>query len=103
MVWIIFTTYRRGKLESGDIDVLLTHPSYTSTDGNARRSQLLKKVVNSLVSKKLIIDTISLGDVKFMVSLFSVRHTILFTSQTVKLSARSTQGMSLAAIYMSSR
>jgi len=70
MVWIMFTTYRRGKLESGDIDVLLTHPSFTSTVGNAKKSQLLKEVVNSLVSKKLIIDTISLGDVKFMVSLF---------------------------------
>jgi len=59
-------SYRRGKLESGDIDVLLTHPSYTSIDGNAKESQLLKKLVNSLVSKKLIIDTLSLGDVKFM-------------------------------------
>jgi len=66
----MFTTYRRGKLESGDIDVLLTHPSYTSTDGNANKTQLLKDVVKSLVSKKLIVDTISLGDVKFMVSLF---------------------------------
>jgi DNA polymerase beta len=67
---MLFTTYRRGKLESGDIDVLLTHPSYTSADGNAKKSQLLKEVVNSLLSKQLIIDTISLGDVKFMVSLF---------------------------------
>jgi hypothetical protein len=66
----MFTTYRRGKLESGDIDVLLTHPSYTSTEKKKKKSQLLKDVVKSLVSKKLIIDTISLGDVKFMVSLF---------------------------------
>lgn len=59
-------SYRRGKPESGDVDVLLTHPSYTSTDGNEKRSQLLKQVVTLLESKKLIVDTISLGDVKFM-------------------------------------
>ncbi|XP_021925589.1 DNA polymerase beta isoform X2 [Zootermopsis nevadensis] len=59
-------SYRRGKLESGDIDVLLTHPSYTSTDGSKKRSQLLKQVVSLLESKNIIIDTISLGDVKFM-------------------------------------
>lgn len=63
----MFKTYRRGKLESGDIDVLLTHPSYTSTDGSKKRSQLLKQVVSLLESKNIIIDTISLGDVKFMV------------------------------------
>jgi DNA polymerase beta len=68
----MFTTYRRGKLESGDIDVLLTHPSYTSTSGDKKKSQLLKRVVTLLESKKLIIDTISLGDVKFMVRLLSM-------------------------------
>lgn len=68
----MFTTYRRGKPESGDIDVLLTHPLYTSTDGNEKRSQLLKQVVTLLESKKLIIDTISLGDVKFMVRLLLI-------------------------------
>jgi DNA polymerase beta len=62
-------TYRREKLESGDVDVLLTHPSYTSTDGSEKSSHLLKQVVSLLESRKLIIDTISLGDVKFMVSI----------------------------------
>ncbi|PSN36153.1 hypothetical protein C0J52_13269 [Blattella germanica] len=59
-------SYRRGKAESGDIDILLTHPSYTSKDGNKKKSHLLKKVVDVLQSNNLIIDTISLGDVKFM-------------------------------------
>jgi DNA polymerase beta len=68
----MFTTYRRGKLESGDIDVLLTHPLYTSTDGDKKKSELLKQVVTLLESKKLIIDTISLGDVKFMVRLLLI-------------------------------
>jgi DNA polymerase beta len=68
----MFTTYRRGKLESGDIDVLLTHPSYTSMDGDKTKSELLKQVVTLLESKKLIIGTISLGDVKFMVRLLLI-------------------------------
>nr|CAD7458976.1 unnamed protein product [Timema tahoe] len=59
-------SYRRGKPDSGDIDVLLTHPSYTSKDGNSKKSQLLKKVVSLLESIGLITDTISLGDIKFM-------------------------------------
>ncbi|XP_063244396.1 DNA polymerase beta-like isoform X2 [Bacillus rossius redtenbacheri] len=59
-------SYRRGKPDSGDIDVLLTHPSFTSNDGASTKAQLLKKVVSLLESKKLITDTISLGDVKFM-------------------------------------
>jgi DNA polymerase beta len=74
----MFKTCRRGKLESGDIDVLLTHPSYTSTDGYKKRSELLKQVVTLLESKDLIIDTISLGDVKFMVSIITVKQTLKF-------------------------
>ncbi|KAJ9588358.1 hypothetical protein L9F63_018284 [Diploptera punctata] len=59
-------SYRRGKAESGDIDVLITHPSYNSKDGSKKKSHLLKNVVEVLKSKKLITETISLGDVKFM-------------------------------------
>lgn len=59
-------SYRRGKAESGDIDVLLTHPSYNSKDGSKKKSHLLKQVVDVLKTKSLIIDTISHGDVKFM-------------------------------------
>ncbi|KAJ4434325.1 hypothetical protein ANN_22882 [Periplaneta americana] len=59
-------SYRRGKPESGDVDVLLTHPSYTSVHGSKKKSHLLKQVVDLLHSKGLITDTISLGDVKFM-------------------------------------
>ncbi|BES87960.1 DNA polymerase [Nesidiocoris tenuis] len=60
-------SYRRGKLESGDIDVLVTHPSFTSeTKDKHLAASLLKKVVSCLEAKQLITDTISLGDVKFM-------------------------------------
>ena len=66
--------FRRGKAESGDIDVLLTHPSYNSKDGNKKKSHLLKLVVDALKSKNLIIDTISHGDVKFMVSNMNLQN-----------------------------
>lgn len=60
-------SYRRGKKESGDIDVLITHPSYTSEDkGAKKKSELLKVIVRCLEKEELIIDTISLGPTKFM-------------------------------------
>lgn len=63
-------SYRRGKAESGDIDVLITHPSYNSKDKESKhKSSLLKSVVDCLVEKKLITDTISQGGAKFMVNL----------------------------------
>lgn len=61
-------SYRRGKEESGDIDVLLTHPTYTSKEKESKKKiSLLKDVVECLEKKKLITDTISLGPTKFMV------------------------------------
>lgn len=70
---LTFICFRRGKLESGDVDVLLTHPSYTSKKNDKKlASSLLKSVVESLKNVFLITDTISLGDVKFMVSMLLV-------------------------------
>ncbi|CAK9831774.1 DNA polymerase beta [Anthophora retusa] len=60
-------SYRRGKEESGDIDVLLTHPTYTSKEKESKKKNFgLKNVVNHLEKKKIIVDTISLGPTKFM-------------------------------------
>lgn len=60
--------YRRGKMESGDVDVLITHPSYTSKTSNKNlKSNLLKAIVQTLEKCHLITETISLGDTKFMV------------------------------------
>nr|XP_012145526.1 PREDICTED: DNA polymerase beta-like isoform X1 [Megachile rotundata] len=60
-------SYRRGKNESGDIDVLLTHPTYTSKEKESKKKiSLLKNVVECLEKKDLITDTISLGPTKFM-------------------------------------
>ncbi|XP_012276350.1 DNA polymerase beta isoform X2 [Orussus abietinus] len=60
-------SYRRGKQESGDIDVLITHPSYTSEDKEEKKKcSLLDRIINVLKKEKLITDTISQGETKFM-------------------------------------
>lgn len=65
---IICGSYRREKEDSGDIDVLLTYPAYTSKEQKLKKeNSVLKNVVRSLEKKKLIVDTISLGSTKFMV------------------------------------
>lgn len=60
-------SYRRGKEESGDIDVLITHPSYTSVKRESKNKiNLLKNIVENLENNRLITDTISIGPTKFM-------------------------------------
>ena len=50
-------SYRRGLLESGDIDILITHPT----------DRFLKKIIKELINNKFIIDSLtSKGDTKFM-------------------------------------
>ncbi|KAM3964098.1 DNA polymerase beta-like isoform 2-T3 [Aphomia sociella] len=59
-------SYRREKSHSGDIDVLITHPSVKHSEEKKKHSeQLLKKIIDEL-NKDLITDTISMGDTKFM-------------------------------------
>jgi len=75
-------SYRRGLPTSGDIDVLLTHPKFTSSvdatsdshhpkhasskDSNSGGGKMLRNVVEVLESEGLVTDTISHGDTKFM-------------------------------------
>ncbi|XP_046658857.1 DNA polymerase beta-like [Homalodisca vitripennis] len=63
-------SYRRGLPSSGDVDMLITHPDFTSSDkgkaGKAKAAKLLSAIVSLLEDKKLITETISHGDVKFM-------------------------------------
>ncbi|XP_044764101.1 DNA polymerase beta-like [Coccinella septempunctata] len=61
-------SYRRGKPESGDIDTLITHPSYTNTKKRKKSEPggLLTKIVDVLKECGLITDTLSLGETKFM-------------------------------------
>ncbi|CAB1319953.1 unnamed protein product [Coregonus sp. 'balchen'] len=49
---------------SGDIDILLTHPNYTSVD--EKQPKLLHAVVEHFESIGFITDTLSKGDTKFM-------------------------------------
>jgi DNA polymerase beta len=57
-------SFRRGGATSGDIDVLLTHPSFTSKSGKA--DGLLQTVVSHLENAKFITDSLSLGGSKYM-------------------------------------
>ncbi|KAK6306241.1 DNA polymerase beta-like [Coregonus clupeaformis] len=57
-------SYRRGAESSGDIDILLTHPNYTSVD--EKQPKLLHAVVEHFESIGFITDTLSKGDTKFM-------------------------------------
>uniref|UniRef100_A0A3Q1JH75 DNA polymerase n=1 Tax=Anabas testudineus TaxID=64144 RepID=A0A3Q1JH75_ANATE len=57
-------SYRRGAASSGDIDILLTHPDYTSQ--SQKQPRLLHAVVDHLESIGFVTDTLSKGDTKFM-------------------------------------
>lgn len=57
-------SFRRGAESSGDIDILLTHTSFTSKD--SKKPEILKNVVTSLEKINFITDRLSLGDSKFM-------------------------------------
>lgn len=57
-------SYRRGASESGDIDILITHPDFSSNEG--KKPELLKEVVAKLEKSGLVTDQLSLGTTKFM-------------------------------------
>ncbi|XP_039624112.1 DNA polymerase beta [Polypterus senegalus] len=57
-------SFRRGAESSGDIDILLTHPDFTSE--SPKMPKLLHAVVESLEEIGFITDTLSKGDTKFM-------------------------------------
>lgn len=59
-------SFRRGAGSSGDIDVLVTHPTFNSSDTDFEKKALLHGVVDKLVEGNFVTDTLSLGDTKFM-------------------------------------
>jgi len=64
-------SYRRGAVSSGDVDILLTHPSFMEGEVGAgekhkKDGRLLHRVVSALEDEEVITDTISHGDTKFM-------------------------------------
>uniref|UniRef100_A0A8C7UXK9 DNA polymerase n=1 Tax=Oncorhynchus mykiss TaxID=8022 RepID=A0A8C7UXK9_ONCMY len=56
--------FKSGAESSGDIDILLTHPNYTSVD--EKQPKLLHAVVEHFESIGFITDTLSKGDTKYM-------------------------------------
>uniref|UniRef100_A0AAR2KM59 DNA polymerase n=1 Tax=Pygocentrus nattereri TaxID=42514 RepID=A0AAR2KM59_PYGNA len=65
-------SYRRGAESSGDIDILLTHPDFTSQ--SEKQPRLLHAVVEHLESTGFVTDTLSKGDTKFMVRVLLNRN-----------------------------
>ncbi|XP_043392321.1 DNA polymerase beta isoform X1 [Chelonia mydas] len=57
-------SFRRGAESSGDMDILLTHPSFTSE--STKQPKLLHQVVEQLKKIHFVTDTLSKGDTKFM-------------------------------------
>ena len=53
-----------GAESSGDMDVLLTHPNFTSE--SSKQPKLLHRVVEQLQKVHFITDTLSKGETKFM-------------------------------------
>ena len=64
LIFEICGSYRRGALESGDIDILVSNPNYID---NIENQKFLEKIVKELSKSKLIIDNLtSKGSTKFM-------------------------------------
>ncbi|KAM6341978.1 DNA polymerase beta isoform 2-T3 [Podargus strigoides] len=57
-------SFRRGAESSGDMDVLLTHPDFTSE--SSKQPKLLRQVVEQLEKVHFVTDMLSKGDTKFM-------------------------------------
>ena len=57
-------SYRRGKATSGDIDILITHP--TLTKSNKSSTKLLENIVKKLSDVGFLTDHLSNGQMKYM-------------------------------------
>ena len=55
-------SYRRQKATCGDIDMLITHPDYTSDKPTPK---FLKKVVEELKKKNILTDDLSFGHAQY--------------------------------------
>lgn len=60
--------FRRGVSQSGDIDILITHPHLTGDKlEKKQKGKDLKNIVEKLEKCGLLTDTLSLGTTKYMV------------------------------------
>lgn len=57
-------SYRRGAKDSGDIDVLITHPDHNTND--EQMEDLLKRIVSVMDKGKYTYDTFALGNKKYL-------------------------------------
>jgi len=63
---VICGSYRRGRADSGDVDVLVTHGQHASGEvGKEEGARRLRQIVDWLTEDGLITDVISLGGSKF--------------------------------------
>lgn len=59
-------SYRRGKLESGDIDILVTHNNIVNSE-DLEESDYLDQLVKILTNKRILVDHLTLnGNTKYM-------------------------------------
>ena len=65
LVATVCGSFRRGAASSGDIDILIGHPDYTSE--TKKKPDLVKRVVEKMEEGGFVTDTLSLGETKFMV------------------------------------
>ena len=64
--WDICGSYRRESPDSGDIDILMTHPSLKCKD-DVNNSNILKQVVDLLKKDNILVDDLTTkGDTKYM-------------------------------------
>eukprot|EP00042_Codosiga_hollandica_P026000 m.119699 g.119699 ORF g.119699 m.119699 type:complete len:378 (-) comp52064_c0_seq1:137-1270(-) len=61
-------SYRRGAESSGDIDLIVTHPEFLSTQDPKPHQMLtlVKRISDSMVAQGFVTDVLSCGDSKFM-------------------------------------
>ena len=59
-------SFRRGKSSSGDIDMLVCHPDYTSETKDKNKDVRLKLIVEHLKKMDYVTDIFSQGELKFM-------------------------------------
>ncbi|XP_064382642.1 DNA polymerase beta-like [Halichondria panicea] len=57
-------SFRRGAVSSGDIDILLGHPTYSSVD--TKKPPYIKSIVKTMEEAGFVTDSLSLGESKFM-------------------------------------
>mgnify|MGYP001333256479 CR=1 FL=1 len=63
LIYQICGSYRRKNDDSGDIDLLISHPKYTNEN---KDYNFLSKIINSFKKNNFIIDDLSKGNKKFM-------------------------------------